>query len=49
MKLAEQPRAFRVRRFPCALLALTLGLASGQEARADGLADEAELQTAGRP
>jgi len=46
MKMAENPRPFRARRFPCALvaLALGLGLASGKEARADGLADEAELQ-----
>jgi outer membrane receptor protein involved in Fe transport len=46
MNMAEQTRLRRARRVPCALLALALGvgLASGKDARADGLADEAELQ-----
>ena len=45
MKMAEKPRAFRARRITSALVALALGatLLVGQTARADGLADEAEL------
>ena len=45
MKMAEKSRAFRARRLTSALVALTLGasLLVGQTARADGLADEAEL------
>ncbi len=45
MKMAEKPRAFRARRITSALVALALGatLLVGQPARADGLADEAEL------
>jgi outer membrane receptor protein involved in Fe transport len=45
MKMAEKPRAFRARRITSALVALALGatLLVEQTARADGLADEAEL------
>jgi outer membrane receptor protein involved in Fe transport len=45
MKMAEKPRAFRARRVTSALVALSLaaGLLVAPSARADGLADEAEL------
>ena len=46
MKMAEKPRAFRARRLTSGLVLVALlaaGLLVGQGARADGLADEAEL------
>src|SRR5512132_2386293 len=46
MKMVEKSRALRARRVTSALVALVLGagLSVGSRARADGLADEAELQ-----
>ncbi len=46
MKMVEKSRALRARRVTSALVALILGagLSRAPEARADGLADEAELQ-----